>query len=478
MRKHRAARAWSGHSAVLRCRTSPPLRRNDPGSALFIMRLTRRDNPPPFTFESSCRNDAMGSTRVRRMSVLWALTVLIALALAPRAAFADDYDVHSAEWNGLRELVRVAQEVGVHLRPSATLDWASIGRRHGLLILYPLTNVDLADLSGFLEDGGRLALLDDFGSSSRVLQWFQVARSEEVRGTPRSPRLPGLLIANPRIEHPLTEGVDTLITNEPAVLSHPRLSPVFALSDDPRQGVVLAGQVERGRLVVGGDPSVLINTMLRFPGNRQFARNLLLYLAGRPGGHVHLVHSRFATRGEYYNRGRAKTPARALVASIDEALARFSALGGDPVIVRSLALLLMMFTAMGMALKIWGSRPSDRFGPTGPQGAAASTAEKVAIFALPRANLLYPTLIAKRYFERMLLRALGLRPPTDVGAVLLRAKGRLDTVQQAELRALLVELDALATPEDQGGPLRVSPARFLSLWRRINAILSALGDDR
>src|SRR4029079_1334714 len=105
----------------------------------------------------------------------------------------------------------------------------------------------------FLEEGGRLALLDDFGEGAALFQWFQVVRSEDVHGEAVSPTLPGLLIAHRRSEHALAEGVGSLITNEPVVLSHPRLSPVFALSEDPRQGIVLAGQVGRGRLVIGGD---------------------------------------------------------------------------------------------------------------------------------------------------------------------------------------------------------------------------------
>src|SRR5262249_44943589 len=159
------------------------------------------------------------------------------------------------------------------------LDWTALRRGDGLLILFPLTQVDRTDLTSFLEDGGRLALLDDFGDAGPLLEWFRVSRHEDVRGDVRSPDLPGLLGAYRRAEHRLADGVDALVPNEPVALSHPRLSPVFALSDDPRQGIVLAGEVNgRGRLVVGGDPSVVINSMLRFAGNRQFARNLLVYL--------------------------------------------------------------------------------------------------------------------------------------------------------------------------------------------------------
>jgi hypothetical protein len=74
------------------------------------------------------------------------------------------------------------------------------------------------------------------------------------------------------------------------------------------------------------------------------------------------------------------------------------------------------------------------------------------------------------------LRAVGLKPPTDVGAIIARAKDRLDLEQQAELRAVLVELDEVGGHANDGGSTRVQARRFLSLWRRISAILTALGD--
>ena len=407
--------------------------------------------------------------------VSW-LTLAMALVITtPGRADSRDYDVQSSDWNGMQELVRVAQASDVELRPTTTLDWSEIRRGDGLMVVYPRSRLDLPDLSSFLEDGGRLALLDDFGDAGPLFQWFQVSRTEQVHGRPRSTQVPGLLIAERRMDHPLSEGVDMLVTNEPVALSHPRLTPIFALSDDPTQGVVLAGQVGHGRLVVGGDPSVLINTMMRFQGNKQFARNLLSYLAGHPGGRVWLVSSSFGVTGVY--RGRhPQNWASAVIQNFDDLLGRLSNLGWTASIVRSLALLIAAFAAAVLLRRTWGARPSDRFGPTGPSGAAAGVADKVAIFSLAGANLLYPTLIAKRHFERSLLRSVGLKPPTDIGAVLTRARGRLSEDQQTELRALLVDLDQLSTPAHEGGPARVAPRRFLSLWRRINAILGALGN--
>jgi hypothetical protein len=169
---------------------------------------------------------------------------------------------------------------------------------------------------------------------------------------------------------------------------------------------------------------------------------------------------------------------REIVQSINEALERLGRLAAEPFAARALAMLLAALTLVVLAFRIWGSKPSDRFGPTAPAGSVAAVAEKVAIFSARSANLLYPLLIARRHFERLLLRAAGLKPPTDIGAIVPRVRSRLNELQQAELRGLLVELDELSSPARETATRRVSPRQFLSLWRRISAMLNTLGDTQ
>ncbi len=420
----------------------------------------------------------MRPTRV--LPLLLAATLAVATGtIAPRSACAQqaaaDYDPQSSAWNGLIEFVRLSQTARVELRISPSLDWSALRRGDGLLLLYPLSSVDRDELSAFLEDGGRLALLDDFGASDPLLQWFQVERSERAQGTLRAPGLPGVFNAIRLGDHVLGEQVDALVTNEPVVLRHARLSPVFALSQQPSQGIVLAGQVGRGRLVVGGDPSVLINSMLRFSGNRQFAINLLGYLAAQEGGRVHLVSRRFSSRGSYPGaRSRRTSPLKAFSRSLDQSLQRAGASLEDPALLRLLATLVTLLASLALAVLLWGPRPTDRFGPTAPAGPLAGVAAKVLLFGRRRANLLYPTLILRRLFERALLRSLGLVPPTDLHRVVEKSRDRLAPGQIERLREVLVELDAIAASAEDKPSLRVSPRRFVSLWRRISAILREL----
>jgi hypothetical protein len=421
-------------------------------------------------------------THERWIATLVALLVALCLGMPAHAQAVvqntADYDPTSSSWNGLVEVIRLAQLNNVQIRPTPTLDWSHVRRGDGLLVLYPLSQVDLDELSAFLEDGGRLALFDDFGAGEPVMRWFQVTRSEAVRGQLRSAHLPGLYTAFRQGDHILGEQVDSVVTNEPVMVRHPRLSPVFALGPDPDQGVILAGQVGRGRLVISGDPSVLLNSMLRFPGNRQFAANLLKYLATDANARVHLVYGRFASKGTYPGaHTRSRSPLKMFSKHLDETLQRAGSFVADPSVLRLFGVLAVLLSALMMAAKMWGAKPSDRFGPTAPSGALVGVAAKVALFGREKANLLYPTLILRRMFERGLLRALGLTPPTDILAVAAKAEKKLSEESIAQLRAVLLELDTIAQQAEERATLKVSPRRFVSLWRRISAILAQLRES-
>jgi hypothetical protein len=246
--------------------------------------------------------------------------------------------------------------------------------------------------------------------------------------------------------------------------------------DEPPQGFLLVGQIGQGKLVVGGDPSVLVNTMMRFPGNRQFARNLLTFLAD--GRRVHLVWGDARVTGVYRGRGRARTPVREAVNTLNDSLSALSRALGSPVALRPLAMLVSLAVACVAGALVWGRKPSERYGPRGPVGVAAGVAERVALYALGKVNLLVPALRARHYFEQSFLKALGVRPPADLHAILRSADTRFGEPLAREARAVLEELDGLRDAAGDAAPPVVSSARFLSLWRRIDAILRDLERTR
>lgn len=403
--------------------------------------------------------------------VLFALTLAL-LAWGPAARAQADYDPRSSAWNGTSELLRLATDGDIDVRPVRTLDWDVVRANDAVLVLYPRRALGVADLSAFLDEGGRVAWFDDFGASGQFLDWFQFRREVRVQGIPRAPDLPELLLARPRSAHMLADGVDVLVTNIPVALSHPRLTPVFEFPPGD-QGFLLVGQIGRGKLVVGGDPSLMLNTMMRFAGNRRFAQNLLDFLGGDHRGHVYLVWGDAEARGLYRGRTRGRTPAREAVNTLNDSLAALSRALAAPVVLRPLAMLIALAAALVMAALTWGKKPSERYGPRGPEGTAAGIADRVGLYTAERVNLLIPTLRARRFVEQSLLRALGVRATRDVRTALERALDTLDASRRTEARALLGELDAVARRAEDPTAPTVSPARFLSLWQRIDAILRA-----
>lgn len=390
----------------------------------------------------------------------------------------NDYDPQNRGWNGTAELVAGATGVDVELVPTQTLDWDHLQRGHGLLVVYPREAVSVPDLSAFLEEGGRVAWFDDFGRSDEVWRWFQFRREPGVVGTARSPELPELLLARPRLVHPLTEGVDTLVTNIPVGLTHPRLSPLFEfVGDDPR-GLLLVGQIGQGKLVACGDPSVLLNTMQRFPGNRRFSENLMQFLAGGRGGRVTLVWGDFTQRGSYHGRTRPRTRAREAVVTLNDAFGSLSSLVAMPRVARPLGLIVALAAMAVFAVLSWGRRPSERYGPRGPVGSAAGATERAAIFTAPGANLFVPAIIARRLLEHRLLKATGLKAPIDLRAVLDRLSTQIGAAERDTIRSLLVTLEGLHEAAERDERVTVSPRRFLSIWRQIGAILPRLERDR
>jgi hypothetical protein len=167
----------------------------------------------------------------------------------------------------------------------------------GLLILHPTRALSSERLSKFLRAGGRVAIIDDFGAGLRILERFEVERVPiPSRPLTTLRHNPDLAIAEPVREpiegrgeqvHPTVENVERLVTNHPTGLRHPKMGPVLKIRgiDEPDVVLALAGELDKapGKLFAMGDPSALINQMLRYPGNRAFATGLIHYLAPEQG---------------------------------------------------------------------------------------------------------------------------------------------------------------------------------------------------
>jgi hypothetical protein len=208
-------------------------------------------------------------------------------AAAPRPADLPDYDPTSRAWNGLAGFVGMAQGAGYEVAPVAILDWGELDRDDILVLMYPLERVDPSRLSAFLEAGGAAMIADDFGEAKDAIARLGFVRAEV--GTPQASKYwqdrPYAPIATTMAPHPITLGVDQVVANHPAVLTHVE-GATAVVSFNGGDALIVAGERGFGRFALVADPSIFINRMLQFPGNFAVASNLLRWL-GR--GHAQRI---------------------------------------------------------------------------------------------------------------------------------------------------------------------------------------------
>ena len=238
----------------------------------------------------------------------FAAAIVLLFLLVARTSNAAPFDPESTDWEGCSRLVDVAREELGASRVNVVdeIDYESLGPGDGMLLLHPEGSYDLDELATFMKLGGRLAVADDFGDGNRLLERFRIDRgpapSDPLQMLHGNPLLP---IAVPASQHPIVVDVGQVVLNHPATVHHADLSPLLRIplsGGDSGPDVAIAGQVGDGRLVAIGDPSMFINSMLRYPGNRTLARNLFAYLLDGAGEHrrdakLVIAHDRFKERG-------------------------------------------------------------------------------------------------------------------------------------------------------------------------------------
>jgi hypothetical protein len=394
-----------------------------------------------------------------------------------RAEAQDDYAPTSTAWNGLSEVAALAQALGIEIVEVRSLDLSTIGPATPLLVVYPGRDLPSGDMFRFLKAGGRLAIADDFGAGSGILERLGVERSTDRVDSPPfawndNANLP---IAVPRQSHPLNAGTDQLTTNHPATMRSP-LPPVFDFGDAQRS-VVVAGAVGDGRVVLVSDPSVLINNMLQFAGNRRFAENLLRYLAAAPGSRVVLLRGDFELTGSVQgtNEGSADRGAEEFFTAFNAFLGglgapslgegAFRALGTIGI---AAALLVLLFV-----IPLRGRLYDGRWLHPAVRSARAGFVGKVQVFRGGGVNYLVPALVYRRELEASLVKSLGLRPPAPIGDVEAAMRKRGAAAAEAlELRRLVEYLDGLAMRDARGQAPHVAEGRMADLFQRGERLLA------
>jgi hypothetical protein len=404
-----------------------------------------------------------------RMSFRLTIVCVAALLLA----FIAPYARAQAPWDGLEELQKTAEEAGIWLKGGGPkLDLGGVSPADAILIVGPTEPLPVAPLTTFLREGGRIALLDDFGVGDRLLSAYQVTRgAPPASDVPTLRGDPNLLVAYPASEHPLVTGVSLLLANRATSLHHPELKPVFTFGRSS-SALVLAGAVGAGRLVAVGDASTVINQLMALPSHRVFAKNLLSYLS-RPGGRVWLVAPHTEVTGNYGN----KKPG---LSRIDGYLRRLAHPDLPPAV---LSLIGLALCGIAVVLSV-GTLPRrspyvrpDLF----PQATVfAGFAGRVAAAEREGVNLVWSLLDYKREIEAELVHRYDLKGPFDAREALAAAeKVGAPRRDVDSLRELLSSLEQLSRDHDaEDKKARISVSELGNVVRKGEELLARLREPR
>lgn len=416
------------------------------------------------------------------------LAPLLVVLLVVTRAHAAPFDLAGSDWEGCAELVRLARsELGsTRVVATAQIDFHELEPDDGLLLLYPEKGLDVEELSKFMRAGGRVVLLDDFGRGDSLLRHFGMERV----ASPRHPaeflrRNPQFALAEPASAHPVVSDVSRVVTNHPTGLAHPDLSPVLKIRGSGEADVIIAvaGAVGQGRLLAVGDPSIVMNSMLRYGGNKNFARGLVRYAVdhdswGKRGGRLFIASGGFEQKGNY---GGEDSSWSDWMRALRDALEVMRHEGLPSMIAYIMACFL------GLALVVWvGSRAgrlhkpiTPRFVRKTPAVAQGGVAGHAAVIAAPQTSRVLAILELKSALEEQLTLLLGLpRVPgqTDLLAQV-SARGLLDAEGVVVLRRLLLRMSSVETMvvfQRSGG--MVQPIRdneVVSIARTVKQLLEA-----
>jgi hypothetical protein len=423
--------------------------------------------------------------------LFWALLLG---APASRAAF----EVNDPEWEGTSELLEIARtELGrARVEIVGTLDYGKLDASDGILALHPEVEIDSEEMGAFLAAGGRLALLDDRGRAPGFLARYHIQRVEAplrpaqvLRGNNNLPiALPVLqeVAGQEQSRHPTMRDVDRIVTNHPTALTHEKLTAVLEIPaiGEPNATLAVTGVIEkRGRIFAMGDPSAVINLMLRYPGNRAFAKHLVEYLVDRDEhnehpGKLYIVTNAFRQRGHY---GGAAGPLREL-ADIATGLrdglraADEGGLSGTlTIVLAALALAVTLVWTLEYALRTY-RRYVPRYALEAPLATQGGVAGRAALLAAPATDRALVLAEIRSALAEALAERLGTDARAGATRLLEQVKARevLGQRRILELFELLTELDRGIAELGSGKKLRIGTLRVVKLHEKMMEILAEI----
>jgi hypothetical protein len=439
-----------------------------------------------------CRNGprperVFSSLMVRLGGLVLAFFAFAVAAVYPTDARAAPFDLSGSGWEEAGELVRLARgELGTaRVVTTAQIDFTDLKPEDGLLLLYPERSLDVDELSKFMRAGGRVIMLDDFGRGESLLTNFGMARVPIPKHPAESLRKnPQLALAEPASPHPVVAEVNRVVTNHATGITHPALSPVLkirASSGEEDVVVAVAGAVGQGRLLAVGDPSIVMNSMLRYAGNKAFARGLIRYAVdsdawGKRGGRLFIAAGAFEQKGSY---GGEQSVWTSFLRDLKDLLDQIRRDGLPSALAYGAAI------ALGLALVVWvGSRAgrlhkpvTPRFVRGVPAVAQGGIAGHAAVIGAPQTTRVLAVLELKSALEEQLTSLLGLSkvPGHQELQNLLAERGLLPPEGLHTLRRLLLRMSNVETMvvfQRSGGMVQsVRDNEVVSIARTVKEVL-------
>jgi hypothetical protein len=394
----------------------------------------------------------------------------------------------------------------------ARLDWSQLTPADAVLLFHPGTRVEFTEASSFLTAGGRLAMIDDFGKGDELLRRFHIRRDFAPKPLEMLNDNPSLAVVRPHVHHspdglslrhPIVKQVQQVITNHPAALStdnHVELTSVLTLEDSKNKqhlfaaigvigdgaacglspGIPARRNATCGRLFAMGDPSVFINLMMAFDGNRELARGLVRYLVegdswGQREGKLYILANEFTQTGQFAGEPGLDRKLESALDDLQQLLDQVRQ-EGLPGTLTTLSAALLALAVAAWAYRSSGKlydRRSPRYVAETPLVAQGGAAGRAAVLASPSTDNALIVLELKSATEETLRYALRLPPHSGPGAILasLAQTGAIDTRAQAILSGLFAQMAAAEKAIVGSESLRVPLSSVKQMRDELEAIL-------
>jgi len=238
-----------------------------------------------------------------------------------------------------------------------------------------------------------------------------------------------------------------------------------------------------GRLLAVGDPSIFINLMFRYPGNRAFAERVVEYLVGddtwgRRGGTLYILANTFTQEGTYGGRG-------GLGAAVEdrlEALSRLISETRREGLPTALAVALAALAVGGAALWAMGSatrryrRTVPRYARPTPLVAQGGLAGRAAVLSAETTHRALVVLELKAALEEALRDRLALDPLASPADIVKEIDGRdaLSRTNSAALGRLFAEMAEAEAKVARTERIRVAAGSVRRMHEAMTAILTEL----